>query len=360
MTADTALPRKTMADRDSSLDLIRLFAFFSIVSQHFFLKIHIYQEPVIGRRMFIMILLQVFFLNCVPLFLMLSGYLLNRRTFSPKHYVKIIDTLLIYIACGIPCLIYAGSKIHTPPTVHSIIAELLNFSAPSYGWYIEMYIGLFLIIPFVNIVYHHLTGKKQKQILLAIGLFMTALPSAFNERLHIIPSFWEFMYPVTYYLIGAYFSEYSPRIKTRYLIILLGLHLTYWGIHNYTGNLSSLLVQGPWFGWRSLCNTITAVCVFLIIKKIDTRNWNSRLKQVLKYLSSLCLGAYLLSWIFDDFYYSVLNARVSVMVLRLNYFPLMVLLVGISSLCASAVITFLCQAAAKYIHKLLAKLPCLQ
>lgn len=79
----------------------------------------------------------------------------------------------------------------------------------------------------------------------------------------------------------------------------------------------------------------------MIIKNIKTENWNLRLKAVIKYVSSLTLGAYLLSWIFDKIYYSLLLQKVPVMVQRLEYMGIMVLAIGISSLLLSAVITFL-------------------
>ena len=62
-----------------SLDIVRIFAFSCVVGVHFFLYTPFYIIPIHGSRMYISTLLRTFLMICVPLFLMLSGYLMKKR-----------------------------------------------------------------------------------------------------------------------------------------------------------------------------------------------------------------------------------------------------------------------------------------
>lgn len=62
----------------------------------------------------------------------------------------------------------------------SFILGTLDFTGSNYSWYIEMYIGLFLLAPFLNLAYGKLKNKKQKQVLLVTAVFLTIIPSLFN------------------------------------------------------------------------------------------------------------------------------------------------------------------------------------
>ena len=342
-------PSQGLKERDTSLDLIRIIAFLSVISVHFFLNSGFYDQPVVGNRMYVMVLLRSFFMNCVPLFMILSGYLLNRKKVSVKYYVGGLKTVFIYVLASIFCLVYMAQE--KPISIGTGFLMTLDFSAAPYAWYIEMYLGLFLLIPFLNLVYHGLENKKQKQFLLFIMLSMTALPLAINIDHQIIPAWWSAIYPLTYYFIGAYLSEYLPKIKIRYLLVLLCLHVICMGSFCFIRSYNATFEWGMWCDWGSLSNTITAVLVFMIVKKIPTKQWNWRIKTGIKYISSLCLGAYLLSWIFDTMYYPILAEKVPEMIYRLEYMPIMIIAVATSALLLSVVVTFIGSQLMKYVRK---------
>lgn len=58
-----------MNKRDVSADIIRIFAFFLVVSMHFLGNIRFYDEIILGGRMYVMLLMRATFMICVPLFL---------------------------------------------------------------------------------------------------------------------------------------------------------------------------------------------------------------------------------------------------------------------------------------------------
>ena len=325
--------------RDSTLDLIRIVAFIGVISVHFFLNSGFYDQIVIGKRMYIMTILRSFFMYCVPLFLVLSGFLMNKKKISLSYYIGILRIITIYVLASIFCLTFKYLK--DSILLKDAIVQIFNFSGAPYSWYIEMYIGLFLLIPFLNLAYNGLTNKKQKQILLVTMIFMTALPSVFNIRIKIIPSWWNLIYPISYYYIGAYLSEYPTKLKNKCLLSLLVPYIVLIGSYSYIKSYNQPFVWGSWTNWESIFNVITTVLIFNIIKNLNFQNWNLRFKAVIKYISSLTLGAYLLSWIADQVFYPILLQRVPDMFLRLEYMGIMILVVCVFSLLMSIVVTFL-------------------
>ena len=84
--------------RDLRLDIIRLFALFCVVGVHYFLNSNFYVTPVAGIKMYVMAIFRSFFIICVPLFIMLTGYLMNKKELSKKYYKGIIKILVgLYI-----------------------------------------------------------------------------------------------------------------------------------------------------------------------------------------------------------------------------------------------------------------------
>ena len=87
--------------RDPKLDIIRIFALICVVGVHFFLNSGFYDVPIVGKRMYVASVVRAFFITCVPLFLMLTGYLVNKKQLSKKYYKGIIKVLIIYAICSV-------------------------------------------------------------------------------------------------------------------------------------------------------------------------------------------------------------------------------------------------------------------
>lgn len=61
--------------RDIGLDLTRILAFLAVPSVHFFLNSTYYDTAIVGPRMALMTVMRTAFMVCVPLYMLLSGYL---------------------------------------------------------------------------------------------------------------------------------------------------------------------------------------------------------------------------------------------------------------------------------------------
>ena len=348
----------TTRERDYSLDLVRIVALTSVVSVHFFRNCGYYTVDVLGKEMLVATLLRTYFMVCVPLFIILTGYLMRNKKLSVKYYLGIKRTAVIYVLVGIVCLLFRKFGLGHNITFESALFSILNYTASLYGWYMEMYIGLFLLIPFLNLMYGGLNGKKQKQWLIATFLILTALPSVLNiynftvpgwwwdpqlsgKYMKIVPSWWVVLYPITYYFIGCYLGEYKVEIKKGFSFLLIVIFTLIFGLFNYYRSYGGVFVWGAYQDWGSVQNTVLAVLTFVFISSLDLSGIPGWIKKLLVGLSGSCFGAYLISYIFDEMFYPILNAAFPMVYDRFIYFPLIVLAVAVCSLASSMIISFI-------------------
>ncbi len=347
-----------MKQRNPAMDIVRCFALLCVVSVHFFLNCGFYKETVSGFPMFVMVTLRNFFIICVPLFMLLSGYLLNKKQLNRAYYGKIAKTVGIYLLASMACALYTFLFRREEFSLLGSIRGVFTFLTAEYSWYIEMYLGLFLLIPFLNLIYHNLPSQKHKKVLIATLLLITALPSLLNIWRFldpkwwlkpssdsnydlIAPTWWIQIYPLTYYFIGAYLKEYPVKLKASVnLLLILGVTVIV-GAFNFYRSYGTTFITGVWNQYRSVAVTALSVPVFIFFCNRDYSSMGSGLRKVFARMSAWSLGAYLVSSIFDNAFYELLAKWEPVVQRRILYFPLMVTAVFLCSLALSAVLNYL-------------------
>lgn len=344
--------------RNPAMDVIRCFALFCVVSVHFFLNTDFYDIPVSGLLMYVMVLVRSGFMVCVPLFLILSGYLMRSKTPSLKYYTKFTYTISIYLLASICCQLYKWFVQDVSISLSVFVTDVLSFTAAPYAWYIEMYIGLFLLIPYLNILYNNIPSKIQKQILLAILILLVSLPGIVNiynvynifdinwwltpsisDKYHqILPVWWTSIYPILYYFLGCYLSEYPLKLSSRTNVILVLLVFFVNGTFNYYRSCGVPFLWGIWQDYGSFLILLQTTLLFNLLSQGNYTWLGKKSQNLLAKLSDWCLGAYLVSWIFDAFFYGILNKAALPLMLQLPYFPVIVPAVYIGSLCLSGIL----------------------
>lgn len=339
--------------RNTAIDVIRCFAFFSVVSVHFFSYIGFYDE-IIAKEMLLMTFMRSFFTICVPLFLMISGYLTHSKTVSKSYYKKLIYTLSIYLLASLFCCLFKIFYLKENMSGVDFIAGFFNFSHDPYSWYVEMYIGLFLLCPFLNRLYMGLDSKKEKQILIITLLLLTALPQVTNiffpdtawllnpasshNYIAVLPAYWVNFYPITYYFIGSYLREYKINLRCRTLLLISVAIFIVNGSFNYYRSHNSFFIWGIWQGYGSLLVALQSVFVFLLLLNIDYSKIPASAATVLKRFSNLCFGAYLISWVSDNTFFPVFNSYISQVTDRFLFYPIIAPLLFLASIAMSFVI----------------------
>ena len=352
LNAEQPLINKGISGRNPSMDLIRCLALLLVNSVHFFLFTGFYQEPLTGKRVLLMAVMRTACMVCVPLFMILSGFLMSRKPLEKGIYRKGLHTLWIYLLASGVCALYRLLLKHETMTAGQAMLGILKFRLAPYSWYIEMYAGLFLLMPFLNIAYGKLPSKTWKQIFVITLLFMTAMPGIVNVYpleaqgwvLHpsrsdhfskLIPQYWIDLYPVTYYVIGCYLREYGFKIRKRSCLLLILVSVLTNGLYNIWRSDGGVFKTGLWNDWGAFPQVVTASLLFVFFDNLDLTRLSDRMKIILSKISGLCLGAYLVSWVFDDYLYQVLNQQIPYVPWKLPYFFLVVPCVYICSLILS-------------------------
>ena len=396
---------KKLEQRNSSMDVLRIVAVFTVLSVHFFLHNGFYSEPVTGLApiegiidsistgngdslhgplMFLALAMRTLFSVCVPLFMILTGYLMSRKELKKGYYKGIRKTVIVFILATFACMIF--KSVHEIPAAKeafysfnygamfeaisqsgkynfiNYLFSILDFTGANYSWYIEMYIGMFLIAPFLNLAYNKLGSKKHKQILVVTMVCLTILPTMLNifnfqsaqwwvtptssdEFQKLVPAYWMGLYPLTYYFVGAYLREYGLRLKTGAAAALFAGTLLASTVFNWFRSYGGGFKTGIYGFWYGFYPFVLSVLLFLLISRIKTENWKPSVKLALWRVSDLALGIYLCSFIFDSLIYYNLNLTVPVMVDRIPYY---LLTVPASFLC-SALLSFVLDVLAKLI-----------
>ncbi|MBP3461510.1 MAG: acyltransferase family protein [Bacilli bacterium] len=321
--------------RITGLDLVRFIAVLFVPSVHFFLNNGFYETNVKGIGMFISILFRWLFYIGVPLFMLLTGYLKRNDKLDKKYYKRIINILLSYIFISIICILFRKIYLGENIRILKMIISIFDFTACGYAWYVEMYIGLFLIIPFLNILYNSLDTKKKKQYLILTLISICSIYPLVNYlyidkiKLEIIPDWWSILYPYIYYFIGAYINEYQVEIKKKkgififVGILLLETILTY--IYSYNDIFSKSFLGG----YNSLLVIIMSTIFFLLIYKTDIKN--KIISKIITNISKLSLDIYLFSYIVDLIIYKNLDNYLKTPIEYLKFMMPIVLIVFVIS-----------------------------
>ena len=329
--------------RKISMDLLRCFALFCVVGVHFFRNSGFYNQPLVGETMYFLTLARTFFMICVPLFLMLTGFLMCKKTLSAKFYIGIIKTLCIYALASFLCYHYNSHLLGIPFDTKEFIYGLFCFGSAKYAWYVEMYIGVFLLIPFLNSAFNSLSRKGQGALVLTM-IVMTSLVSVFNYKRELLPNFWVCLYPITDYFLGAYMREFKCKLPKWSLFLLLILCIFVSGTITFKRSYGGILFWGIWQEYYSFEVLCIAVVIFLLFKDAEFKRDNKFTRSVsfiLKHLSNWTFGAYLLSQIFDDMFYPMLIEKYPDIFERMYYAPAIVLLVYFCSLALSSVLNLI-------------------
>ena len=242
-----------------------------------------------------------FCMICVPLFLMITGYLQGGREveFNKKHILKILKVLIPYIIITIISywILYLFGILEG----RTLATMLFGFVNNGYTWYIEMYIGLFMLIPFINGAWNSLKTKEKKEGLVLLMIFLCFVPNLINAFYPVFPDHWIILYPFAYYLIGTYIKEYGLNMQPHNKLFVIGIASTLhflMAIFFFKENMWS-----AYNGYHNPFVMINAIMVFDLLLDIKTENLKTKTKKKLMKIADAVLPAYMISFIVDTFVY---------------------------------------------------------
>ncbi len=256
-------------ERQSNIELLRIILIMFILALHYLNgtyggALNIKNISNAENNYYIVRILESLFIVAVNCFILITGYFSYKQT---KIKVKKVIDLLI-IVCFYNVLIY----------IISIITKITAFNKETFQtflatfykggmWFIDIYIILYLLIPFINIVINKLSKKNMKILILilfiAFSLYPTFLANTtINDAGYGIVSF------IMLYLIGAYINKYNANNKNIFIYLLIYIIMA--GC-TYYESINDILVSGP-FDYNSIFNIIGSVSLFLVFTKFNFKS----------------------------------------------------------------------------------------
>ncbi|MDR0935644.1 MAG: acyltransferase [Oscillospiraceae bacterium] len=329
-------PAETRKERVLGLDILRTAAILAVICIHS-LENTSYVTPgdtvagAFGRSLFLYI-----GIISVPVFIMLTGYLQLNAKPTAKYFKGIFSILGIYvfysIVTGLVRYYYFSETIPNETNIFiGYIKFTLTYFNIGYAWYVEMFIGLFFLVPYLSVISRSFKRQRDFSVfmIVLIGIFgvSESVNSLFGFK--VLPEWWNGFapnksgaWPLVYFFAGAYIRRYQPKFYRAMLAVCYaGLILLFSVVTAKFRSVGSV--------WWSLPAIALSVLAFLTL--YDLKSDNKPLRFVFKYTSVLSFEVFLISYIIDRLVWKE-GFIISALNVRLPYYPLIILLIYLLSM----------------------------
>lgn len=311
---------KNLNEKDPTIDFVKVIATIFVITVHQFGDIGYYDQ---NLSRFTMVLSSIFFeivLTGVPIFLIISGFLLYKKKATKTYYFN-----LVYF------LIPATVGIFVANVFWAIYEQSLSVFLKPLPYYVPLYIVLYLIAPFINFILSKISKKMILFLLVLLILFIVTpdllLLNWDYPMLHVHRKLARLTYPVMYYVLGALIHKFDFKVRTKNLavIALITLTITVYGKFILLFNQNPSYIFGYYNGLPTM---LIALLIFLLSRNLK---FTSHIQREFFYkFSKLSLYFYLLSNVSGRMINDFIASRITYD-LKFYEMPLWVLLIIVSS-----------------------------
>ena len=265
-----------MEKKASNFELLRIISMFLIVAGHVTWQSKFsYNELNLLHRISIQALWMGGELG-VWGFTLIAAYFLSQSRFKLKSLKKIWGITLFY-SISIYLLLVVFHII--PINLKDVIKSFFPVLTGNY-WYVSAYIGMYLLVPYMNLVIKHLDKKTYQKFILLMFFMFSVLP--YLKNITVVTNNNSVFNLVYIYFIGGYLRKYSSdfsRDKMKYYVML------------FIGSLLLMLVSiffldiikpKSWFIFLTTSSPLEAlagVFLFLIAKNV-TISYNGVINKI--------------------------------------------------------------------------------
>ena len=277
----------------------------------------------------------------VPLFFMISGYLILRSpdtlipsTFYRRHLLRLALPLC---AWNLIYLLADALRTGVPVSLDAFFSSLLNRGQSYHMWFVYTMMGIYLAAPFLKRITDACTGRQLSLLLLLI-IFPTSIRPLLNT---VLPVYIYLFDPILegylgFFLMGYLLGHYSPGRRMRAVIYCGGVIGYLWGVLGNLWTSSPKQVPLPFNGGYSLNHYLCAAALFLLCKTVCTHHERDLrpLEKMLASASNLVFGVYWIHVLILDSIADLLGGSVSV----IQLLSLEISLTVVISFCAAMLI----------------------
>ena len=332
-----------MKERKLNIDILKCIAIVFVVGVHFFLHTNYYGRSFSFKSIFLSSFIWMILMTCVPLFIMTTGYLMKDKTYSETYFIKLLPVIGIY-ALAAAVYTFFDMRVVNEDYLGKLFENIFSFS--HYAWYVNLYIGLYLLIPFLNAGFNSLTSRKNQVVVLAILVLLTIVPPTLsllnnNEQNflilpHLIPDYWKGLWPITYYLLGAFLVSSKKKLSFKELVIVIFILdiLSVFG-------LAATSETSFGIEYRILPVFLLSSLIFYSVIHLKVSIKNEWLQRFILFISKNTLPIYLLSVIGDYYWYPKMVEKWGDFTNILPKFPLIVVFLLLQSIFITFILTIL-------------------
>lgn len=230
-------------------------------------------------------------LPCVPLFVMLSGALLLKRSKLNEpirvFLKKRINRLgLAVVFWGVIYLIWSFFITQTPVTLVNVGEGILYslFSGAYYHfWFVYLIIGIYLVTPILRVI---IAGRRKvvRYLILLWFIGVAIIPLVEMVTGHTLnPITFVLSGWLGYFVLGSYLKRVKVRSATLYCLLIISFVWTVFGnwLMNYSSNHMQL--NNYFFDYLSANIVVGSFALFLILLKFH-RDWPGKKRKTLGHI----------------------------------------------------------------------------
>lgn len=303
-------------NREVALDVIRALAAFCVVVNHSVEALFPLDAEFVGQAApatkWLMFMAFTFGRTGVPLFFLLSGYLLLPRTYDETRIKRFYthNFLPLLVVWEIWILLYSIFLTWYNATGFNLRQYLfralfLEHAGLPHTWYMPVILSIYLFLPFVAIALHRMPGKLLAGLLLATYVYLYIVPAA-NMMLQLYRPDWSVYAQADlsysggvygfYLVLGYVIARYRVQIKQWLIKPVLRLAVVGCTFLLFVG---TALVQifmyehgAPYNVWYSYFTLpLLGCCVFLLLYTVKIPR---RIQSTAAVLSRNSFGIYLI------------------------------------------------------------------
>lgn len=276
--------------KNMGIELLRILAMLMVLGLHFINHGNVINnlEKISDLNKMLVILLEGMCIVAVNVFVLISGYNLYEKKFNKNRIINIIIKVwIINLVMSFIMLIFNLVKLD----IKSLIYFIFPILTQEY-WFVNSYIYLLLLMPFINKLIKNM-DKKEHQQLLIILLILNSIISCITKNPVALSSGYSLTWFINLYLIGAFIKKYKiniPKMESGMIYLINSFVLLFSFLLLY--KIFNIDMARKLFAYNNILVLISSISLFLLFIniKIDTK---SKISKVIRFFSKASFSVYI-------------------------------------------------------------------
>ena len=293
--------------RKSNFELMRIISMVMIIYYHIIIHGNILINSANVYFTFVNEVVEFLIIVHVNLFMLLTGYFQINSKFKLSKVFSLLAQTIFY-AIGIMVLLSSLGLVSINKIV--VMREVFLLENTGQYWFIKVYLLLYCLSPFINILINKLDRNTYKKLIFSSIFLICAIPYFTGNKGFFVNNGFSLYNAIVMYLIGAYFKQYQLKdsyhftnmSKRKYQTILLFLYF-FFAFINYALYKTStqLVLNSPIFNeifgnfitcafqYENPIIIVQSICLFLFFESLDIKY-----NKIINRIAKLIFGVYLI------------------------------------------------------------------